>query len=491
MARGLNYKNAGGESGARLKAVSGVYGQPRGSKTTKRMGLFETLGDTADRVMRFGGRNNPANAAEPAGTSAPAAPATRKPGFSDTSYLRRKNQAPVSSRGIDLGSASPLAVAVPKRFRNTVSESARAFRGIPVTPRGGKDFADRVDVSQRSGRGLMSGIEATGPMNETERTLAQGRNLRQRFNDAPARSAERADILREIWERGGSPIIGRGAERAPVQDFGGVDHSPRGIDTGMRVGSPEALAHAERLAQHQNQSGIYGSPTAPYARLAPTRGSRGGGGLFTGDRVIRRPSREDRAHQQALELARIPAEAQAETARANLEAAREDRAADRDFRRGLMFDNEAIADRRRQEDWAREDAADNRPPKGLPGVVQNGGVWGTVDAETGEFNRLPDADQQRLSTIRRVVDSFPQSVGAKELESFRNNPTAFVPVYDYQTGRVVLKPSDTRGWTKNWQNETIGKGKAEAARYQPLMDFDPTAYQAFLEWAQSAAGAVA
>lgn len=135
----------------------------------------------------------------------------------------------------------------------------------------------------------------------------------------------------------------------------------------------------------------------------------------------------------------------------------------------------------------RDKIAAAQQPKGLPGVVQHEGIWGTVDDQSGEFTRLPDAEQNRLSTVRRIVDSLPRSIKRKELDAYKQNPDSMVPVYDYQTGQVAMKPANTRGFTRNWQDDKLGDKKT--LRYQPLAMFDPTAYQAFLEWADAYSGA--
>lgn len=135
----------------------------------------------------------------------------------------------------------------------------------------------------------------------------------------------------------------------------------------------------------------------------------------------------------------------------------------------------------------RDKIAAAQQPKGLPGVVQHEGIWGTVDDQSGEFTRLPDAEQNRLSTVRRIVDSLPRTIKRKELDAYKQNPESLIPVYDYQTGQVAMKPANTRGLTRNWQDDKLGDRKT--LRYQPLAMFDPTAYQAFLEWADAYSGA--
>lgn len=159
---------------------------------------------------------------------------------------------------------------------------------------------------------------------------------------------------------------------------------------------------------------------------------------------------------------------------------------DKTTRRGQGLDFKA-----RQEATAveREKIAAERQGGGLPGVVQQDGIWYSLDQRTGKSTQLPDADQKRLTTVKRLADSFPQSVKREELDAFAQDPTRMVPVYDYQTGRVALKPANTSGITRNWQEDVIGSGKEAQLRYQPLADFEPTAYQAFVEWAQASAGA--
>ena len=135
----------------------------------------------------------------------------------------------------------------------------------------------------------------------------------------------------------------------------------------------------------------------------------------------------------------------------------------------------------------REKIAADRQPVAMPGFVQVDGVWGMRDPKTGAWQRAPDTDQKRLTMVRNLADAFPRSVTQPELDAFAADPSRYVPVYDYQTGRVALKEANPKSSTfkKNWLEETIGTGNRALLRFQPLIDFEPSAYQAFMEWASS------
>lgn len=325
-----------------------------------------------------------------------------------------------------------------------------------------------------------------------------------------------------------------------------------GLDTGFRAGRGRPVSvpgYDVATTNWQNQVGKarVGGITADGRRLDGS-----GRGLFTRDRVRRQPSREDKFYENELAKQRLANEGifgaeqiRASAARygtdANLLAtgmqdattrrgqglefglgakkiqAERDQAirADETTRRGQGLEfglgkQRIEAERegalrtdettRRGQDLTmetnrgqlaleREKLDASRQPKSLPGVVNVGGVWHTQDPDTGEAVRLPDADQKRLTLVSNLASSFPRSVTKPELDAFTADPNRFIPVYDYQTGRVALKPADTSGMTPNWQNHPIGSGKQKQLRYQPLADFEPTAYQAFLEWANAHSGA--
>lgn len=346
----------------------------------------------------------------------------------------------------------------------------------------------------RARRGMTS-IYTDEPIGDMQRKYLQGQNFKERYNAAPAGSAARAGLLSEVWRHGGVPVIGGGQARAPVQDFRGVDgvmdatRDMRGIDTGMRLGSPEAERHAESIAA-AGGSGVFGAdPMAPYRRLAPTRtrGS-GGGGLFTKDRIRSNPSREERIHARNVELARIPADAQLQAAQANLESAREERAADREFRRGLFDQERADIDRRRGEDFARKDKEAAEAWKNAqltPDTIKGPDSFYYTRMPNGTYQKLADAEQRRLAWFDNWKVHFPQAFPASKIAEYQQGKV--VPVIDRKTNQP--KFISARQWNKNQKKggeETFVDGEGVTRRrYESLEQFDPLAQSLFLSWVQT------
>lgn len=327
---------------------------------------------------------------------------------------------------------------------------------------------------------------------------------------------QRAGVLRRIWDQGGVPVIGSGTASAPRADFGGRggvlarqaeaqrhDYLMRSgqlpyrasIDTGMRPGTRGAAEHAAELAGHSNQSGVYGPSGRQDARDVQAA-MRQRGGLFAG-RTRTLPNRRDRLTQDAIAIERAKNEGTVEAARINRdtaltdrEAAREfqagEKASDREFRGGIFAQEQAATDRRRQEDFEREDAraaALMQPPKmevvdGIPMMRQ----------PNGDRTPIPEPVVDRSIRMQRVMRSMqaPDGLGNIDMiEAFmdnanqRNPKRRVLPVYNHATG--------TYGWASE---RDVTKPKmipgTKIPVLQPLSSYDEAAYNALVQWIDSA-----
>mgnify|MGYP003590832000 CR=1 FL=1 len=346
----------------------------------------------------------------------------------------------------------------------TASSGGSARRRLAIEPE--RTGALPVPMRQPVGGLVKAGPMATIYTDERQapmaQRLAQGRGLPLRYNETRPGSAARADVLEEIWDRGGVPVIGKaGGARTAREDFGGVLRGVRGIDTRIRLGTPEAEAHAAALEAAGGAGGIYGSPTGAYRRLAPTRtrggGSGGGLALFTGDRVKRPESKSERAlrGQLALEVAKNAG--QVEAARINAEG-------------GAREAEIAAGAEKYKADRAAEAQAAEREAKRL-----NAGIRRTrnVDFVDNDGKPLPDEVQQHLYLIQGLTDTFPASFG-KQVGQYLNNPNEknpgkrLVPVYDGVTGTLKFISE------KQFANgEMFGPKKNQVPRYATLDQFDP------------------
>ena len=364
--------------------------------------------------------------------------------------------------------------------RNIDEETARRLKAGGATG----DFTIR-SAPAASGGGLrsgpMGGIYVDQAMDPHELAMVRGLGLRGRYNAAEPRSAGRADVLEQIWDRGGVPGIGRGGVGAPVQDFGGVSRGVRGVDTGMAVGSPEAEAHAEALEAAGGAGGIYGSPTGAYRRLAPTRtrGSGGGGlGMFTADRVTRQPTKAERALQGAMALESAKNAGQVEAARIGAEAEQ--------YKADKGFDAERYkADKQAETEKIKAEAA-----KQMQGVRRDrNGIYYGADG-----NPLPEEQQKAWTRRNLYVRGFRQSFG-KQAGQFLNNgnqPDAakrLVPVYDQKTDALKYISEQQYNGGSDKKQEMIGPKGKEIPRYLTLAQFDPILAYQYEMWISQAAGA--
>ena len=297
------------------------------------------------------------------------------------------------------------------------------------------------------------------------------------YNQAEAGSQDRADALRVIWGKGGVPVIGSGKERAGVQNFRGVGTglAARGIDTGMAPGSPEAEAHAAALAAHKNQSGIYGSPEAPYARLAPLRTNRGDG-LFSRGRVTRNLSKEDQKLERAIKLQQAQNEGQVGAASQYAKAAETDRAASREDRNARIAE-ENIARQQQREDEAalarqiaEADAAAPVRQVGKDGLPYS--VW----TENGRVKRelaIPKEDvalyQQANNNVftKRFSRAFPPQM----ILQWAQNPAGAEPVIDQKTGAPALTSPD---------NIVKDKKTGNYGQYRPMTKYEREVFDEYV-----------
>lgn len=365
--------------------------------------------------------------------------------------------------------------------------------------------------AQPANRGPMTGIYADD--GRTAKPGAEQQYL-NRYNTGTTQ--QRAGVLRRIWDQGGVPVIGSGTDSAPRADFGGRggvlarqaeaqrrDYLMRSgqlpytasIDTGMRPGTRGAAAHAAALAGHSNQSGVYGPSGRQDARDVQAA-MRQRGGLFAG-RTRTLPNRRDRLVQDAIAIERAKNEGTVEAARINRdtaltdrEAAREfqagERASDREFRGGIFAQGQAATDRRRQEDFEREDArsaALMQPPKmevvnGIPMMRQ----------PNGDRTPIPEPVIDRSIRMQRVMRSMqaPDGLGNIDMiESFmdnanqRNPKRRVQPVYNHATGSY--------GWASEREltNPKMIPG-TKTPILQPLSSYDEAAYNALVQWIDSA-----
>ena len=368
-------------------------------------------------------------------------------------------------------SAAPLRVGPPDRRFVTMVENR-----VPAEERGGG-----MPVGPAAGpmTRIYGGRKLTGREETDLQAVGGGRGLVDFYNRSAARSGDRAAALNVIWDKGGVPVIGGGKARVPVQDFGGVDTSPRVIDTGIRPGAYTDEDHAAALAAHRSGDIVGGGPLAPFARLAPTRtrGS-GGGGLFTSDRVRRQPSKADRALASAVALENAKNGGAVEAARLNAGVELQ--------KAGL----EAETARRGQDVTAATEAAKLKPNATALSprrVKQDGRYYEATQDDRGQivYKPLSDAEQQRWGKIDAAVASMNDPATRQAALAYARNPEQSVPVYDWKTGRIAFQPTNPK-WdvgTPEWQKEYVAKGQP---RYATLASVDPELEAELQWWFQSA-----
>jgi hypothetical protein len=390
----------------------------------------------------------------------------------------RRTASPLSG---GLGLASPLAIAVPKRFQGIVADSAKA---IPRSP---------APAARPSGP--MSGIYTDERLPDYQVKAAQARGLSAKYNEADPRSAERAGALEEIWDRGGVPVIGGGiGPRAPLETGETVARKLRG---GLEIGPGTAAYLGSRTnAPAGVGGGGIGMDPRDLARTVQTdangRRTNGAGiGMFTRDRVTRQPSREDRELDRAIKLEQAKNAGAVEAAGLNAQAAREDRAADREWRA-----SEKQADRDlTREGWLREDQK-AEILRVAPNVQNINGRWGMAGPD-GKFQEFDDKSQELWTQAQNVSDSQftdPQFRAATKtyLDSQKNpdENKRLVPVWNNQKKRIdYALPRDVYGddgkGLFNGKNPPAAfqnaAGESEPL-YHPLADYNNPLI--FADWQQ-------
>lgn len=277
--------------------------------------------------------------------------------------------------------------------------------------------------------------------------MGGGQGAMNEYNQGRTPEA-RASALRGIWSAGGVPVIGRGGiagyekrnekgeiipfVRAQVQDGRGVSgvFGTRGVDTGIVPGSEEAQARDVAMAARGSSSGVYGSPTVPYARLpplrmSPTREKAMRGGVFNTVMPVKQPpqSIEDVKFRQEMALQGLKNEGELATARAQQEA--------------LTQREQAAAQQKMTEAQQKEFAEAERIKTVKAGdattpsyVIGDGGVGYHVSIEKGEQVRRPFTPEETSAykKSKSVTDLL-----SRKLES--DNKSAVEWVYYSRTGK--------------------------------------------------------
>jgi hypothetical protein len=314
----------------------------------------------------------------------------------------------------------------------------------------------------RASQGPMSGIYGSRALNPSEKRGLEiyggGAGLAKAYNEAQPRSAERASTLNSIWQRGGVPVIGGGKERAAVQDFGGVDQSVRGIDTGIRAGSPEAEAQQAKM-DAAGRGDVYGRP----AGIGLQQGhldQMHGNNLQSRDSRRRRDAGAYFANQERQNQPRGGTGLTSDQALKKYEI---------DQNAGIKREEIAAADRRAQE--ARDaDANAKAAAKAAEGISEANGVFVGPDGKP-----LSEPEQKMWSARKTALTSVAEPQTAKALAEMRKNPDQWTAMIDRQTGKLAVLPSTTKGvkgdWGKpNWMGETLSDDKP---RYQNPYEYDP------------------
>lgn len=398
-------------------------------------GIFSTVIDPRDlppyRTME--NRNGQAEI-EPAPTS-------------PTRYGPRVGAGSISAGGVDLGVASPLFGMVPSKYRQTVNSVVSANTKLPRPSRP---------------EGPMSGIYSERPVGDMQQKYLQGLGLRQQYNEAQPRSQERADVLNEIWDRGGVPVIGGGTQRAPVQDFGGVNGvmdsmaKVRGVDTGMKVGSPEAEAHGLALAKHRGGDVYGGGDRAAHLRRNRETASQGLLNTWGDERAMQKE-----AAQVALDQAR-------KGGGLNLTPDQALKQYEVDQRTAVDREKIAAADRRAQE--ARDAEANAKAAaEAARGIREVNGVFIGPDDKP-----LAEPEQKMWSARKTALTSVaePQTVAA--IKEMQKNPDAYAVRIDRTTGKVAVGPSKRKGMFGEKDAEWLGETLPDKTpRYVTPYEYDP------------------
>ena len=312
-------------------------------------------------------------------------------------------------------------------------------------------------------QGPMSGIYSERPVGDMQQKYLQGLGLRQQYNEAQPRSQERAGVLNEIWDRGGVPVIGGGTQRAPVQDFGGVDGvmdsmaKMRGVDTGMKVGSPEAEAHGLALAKHRGGDVYGGGDRAAHLRRNRETASQG----------LLNTAAEERSMQK--EAAQVALDQARKGGGLNLTPDQALKQYEVDQRTAVDREKIAAEDRRAQETRDAEANA-KAAAEAARGIREVNGVFIGPDGKP-----LGEEEQKMWSARKTALTSVAEPQTMAAMREMAKNPGQWQAMIDRSNGKLAILPSTTKGvkgdWGKpNWMGETLPD---KTPRYATPYEYDP------------------
>lgn len=362
-----------------------------------------------------------------------------------------KNQAVA---GLPMAGNAPTEAQIQEAVQMTPGEASRQ-RPNAASP-----------ANQGNRQGPMSLIYADRPMTEAEKAQLEEQGgwsgLRDRYNNTNNQQ-ERAAVLREIWKMGGVPVIGYGNKRARAVDFMGQNvMQTRGIDTGIRPGSPEAEAHAAALAAHQSGD-VYGGGDRQ-AHLQRNAAAARQGLLNT---AAEKRALETEAAKVALEQAKkggglnfTPDQAiKKYEIDSNAAVKREDIAAE-DRRAAATLQKEADASKRRMN------------------ISEVNGVW-----VNGEGSPLPVEIQDRQARTKNTFTAMEKSFGDPDMvRAWQNNSTKkdknkVIPVYDRSSGLY--------SWMKKKDIPVTLMPDMKTPVVEPLDTYDPRGHNALMTWLNS------
>ena len=319
--------------------------------------------------------------------------------------------------------------------------------------------------------GPMSTIYADRQMTDEEKAQLQaqggGVGLRDTYNTADS-SKERAAALGEIWKKGGVPVIGYGNKRARAVDFMGQNvMQTRGIDTGIRPGTPEAEAHAAALAAHQSGD-VYGGGDRQ-AHLQRNAAAARQGLLNT---AAEKRALETEAAKVALEQAKkgggLTAPQTGLSPELQMEKYKTDRQAETEEKKIAAEDRRAAATLQKEADAS----------KRRMNISEVNGVW-----VNGEGSPLPVEIQDRQARTKNTFTAMEKSFGDPDMvRAWQNNSTQkdknkVIPVYDRSSGLYR--------WMKKKDIPVTLMPDMKTPVVEPLDSYDPRGHNALMTWLNS------
>lgn len=311
-------------------------------------------------------------------------------------------------------------------------------------------------------QGPMSGIYSERPVGDMQQKYLQGLGLRQQYNEAQPRSQKRAGVLNEIWDRGGVPVIGGGTQRAPVQDFGGVNGvmdsmaKMRGVDTGMKVGSPEAEAHGLALAKHRGGDVYGGGDRAAHLRRNRETAIQGLLDTWGDERAMQKE-----AAQVAIDQAR-------KGGGLNLTPDQALKQYEVDQRTAVDREKIAAEDRRAQEIRDAEANA-KAAAEAARGIREVNGVFIGPDDKP-----LAEPEQKMWSARKTALTSVAEPQTMAAIKEMQKNPDAYAVRIDRTTGKVAVGPSKRKGMFGEKDAEWLGETLPDKTpRYATPYEYDP------------------